>query len=168
MKITFTRSAIVGLTLCGAVVSSPLMDRSEAKPSRSAPKIIWQSSFEKALAAAKRTGKPIMVDFYADWCGPCKMLDRDVWTKAPVIRESRNWINVKVDGDKRTDLMRRYKIDGFPTIAFLKPNGNVSKFHQLSAPPSLHSKPKQLIEHFVRDMTNSMRTQRLKAVSRRV
>lgn len=98
-------------------------ERVEAK---AAAGIAWQPSMQAALKESKRTGKPIMVDFFATWCGPCKMLDRDTFSNARVIRESRRWIAVKVDIDKEPKLAEKYNVSVIPTIAFLRPNGTLA------------------------------------------
>ena len=163
-SIKLAGTVLLGATALGIAFNEPNIKPAQAK---TGAKIVWQPSFEKALATAKRTGRPIMVDFYAEWCGPCKMLDREVWPQASVVQESRNWIAVKVDGDKRPDLLKRYAISGFPTIAFLKPDGNISKTQVgIMIPPNLQSKPKQRGEFMGRAMAKTMRSERLKAVVR--
>lgn len=65
----------------------------------------------------------VIVDFYANWCGPCKML-------APILEDlasSRSTVKVvKVDVDKHNDLARKYGIMSIPTIMYFK-NGNLEK-----------------------------------------
>lgn len=66
--------------------------------------------------------KPVLVDFYADWCGPCKMM-------APVIREfSRDMGDkvrvLKVDVDRNPAAARAYNIQGVPTMILFR-NGQV-------------------------------------------
>lgn len=71
----------------------------------------WQ---EKVLDASK----PVLVDFYAEWCGPCKAM-------APIIEEiaseKAGEVDVyKVDIDEDLDIARRYKIMSVPTFAVFK------------------------------------------------
>ena len=64
----------------------------------------------------------VLVDFYADWCGPCKMF-------GPVFEEVSNESNinfVKVDVDKENDIARRYGVMTIPTVILFK-NGEEVK-----------------------------------------
>jgi len=90
-----------------------------------AQSIHWVKSMDAALKEAGATKKPIMVDFYATWCGPCKVLDEDIYTDDAVIEQSRKWVSVKIDVEKNQELASKYNVTGLPTIAFLKPDGTV-------------------------------------------
>lgn len=67
----------------------------------------------------------MMVDFYAEWCGPCKMLDSTTWPDAKVARAAAGFITVKVDTDKEQELSQRYQITGLPTVMFFNARGQV-------------------------------------------
>ena len=83
-----------------------------------AKEIKWGHDFTKASKEAGKAGKPIMVDFYTDWCGWCKRLDRDTYSDSRVVDESAKFVCVKVNGDKYRNIVRKYRIDGYPTIIF--------------------------------------------------
>lgn len=85
--------------------------------------INWQGSFEEAMAKSRAEGKPVMVDFYTDWCGACKFLDKTIYTDQAVIGETANWISVKVNAEKRPDVAQSYGVTSYPTIAFLQSDG---------------------------------------------
>lgn len=75
----------------------------------------WQT-FEEGLASAPRTNRPILLDFWADWCAPCKVMDADVYTKDEVVRAAEPFVTVRVDYDRKPALARRYGVSDIPTI----------------------------------------------------
>ena len=85
--------------------------------------IQWEENFEAAMQRARAEGKPILIDFYADWCGPCKMMDAQTYPDRDVIAQSQNWVTVKVNGEKRPDVMQAYGVSGYPTILFAQGSG---------------------------------------------
>jgi thioredoxin-like negative regulator of GroEL len=87
-------------------------------------KINWQSNWDAAFRQAKAQQKPVMVDFYATWCGPCHFLADSVYTAPVVIEASRNFVSVKVDVDQHADLAQKYQVSSMPTIAFFDAQGN--------------------------------------------
>lgn len=94
-----------------------------AKPAR-AESIRWSSSFEAALREAKATKRPLMVDFYTDWCGWCKKLDADTYPDARVVAQSRNFVSVKVNAEREgVQLARQYGVHSYPNIVFMNENG---------------------------------------------
>jgi thioredoxin len=85
--------------------------------------ISWKTSLPDALAAAEAAGKPVVVDVWAEWCGPCHMLADESFPSAPVQALKDNFIWAKVDFDKHDDVAARYKVSSLPTILILKSNG---------------------------------------------
>jgi thiol:disulfide interchange protein len=85
--------------------------------------IAWLTDLDAALAKSKETGRPVMVDFFATWCPPCKMLDAQTYSDSRVIEASKNWIMVRIDVDKNKALARQYQISSIPTIVLLQPDG---------------------------------------------
>jgi thioredoxin-related protein len=65
----------------------------------SAQEIKWMT-IDEALAAQKKVGKPIFMDVYTDWCGPCKMLDRNTFSNPEFAKYiADNYYAVKFNGE---------------------------------------------------------------------
>lgn len=92
-----------------------------------------EAGFDKAL----QSGKLMMVDFWATWCGPCKMV-------APVIEqlardyEGKDIIIGKVDVDDETALAQRYGVMSIPTVIFFR-NGKEIERKVGAMPPAAYS-----------------------------
>ena len=81
-------------------------------------------SFEAASKQAAQTGKIVLVDFYTTWCGPCKMLDKTTWTDAAVIQLlDQKTVALRIDAEKEVALSKRYKIEAYPSVLLIKPDG---------------------------------------------
>ncbi len=93
-----------------------------------ADQIKWSNFSPEHLKLAEEAGKPVMIDFYADWCIPCKELDKFTFSQPEVVALSRQFVMVKVDltktGDPFTrEIKNQYQIKGVPTLVFLSPAG---------------------------------------------
>lgn len=89
--------------------------------------IDWQADFDKAINEASAKSMPVMIDFYAGWCGWCKKMDKDTYANKEVDALSKRFICVKVDGDKSPALKEKYGIKGYPATVFLDSGGNIIK-----------------------------------------
>ena len=88
--------------------------------------IHWLDWNEEAFDRATRESKPILLDISAVWCHWCHRLDQDTYS-VPDIAEyiDTNFVPIRVDTDKRPDINRRYNLGGWPTTAFLAPDGRL-------------------------------------------
>jgi len=89
--------------------------------------ILWVYQFSEGLKKAQELHKPILVDFYANWCPPCKELDRNTFSTAEFKKKAEDFVLIKVDCSSddanckaATD---RYNVVGWPTVLFLKSDG---------------------------------------------
>ncbi|MDR2130816.1 MAG: thioredoxin family protein [Odoribacteraceae bacterium] len=81
----------------------------------------WAAMLQKARAE----GKKIFMDCYTEWCGPCKLLDKNVFSRADVgDRFNELFVNVKYDMEKGegTRLQKQYGITAYPTLLFIDPS----------------------------------------------
>ena len=67
-----------------------------------------------------------MIDFFATWCPPCKMLDKETYTDPAVIEETKKWIMVRIDVDRNRSLAQQYRISSIPTLVVVEPDGKES------------------------------------------
>ena len=93
------------------------------------PGITWQSYSDDLLENARRNGKPVIVDFYADWCSPCVKLENETFHQSDIVARARkDFIMVKVDLTRaenalNEELLKRYNVKGVPTVVFIGPDG---------------------------------------------
>jgi thioredoxin:protein disulfide reductase len=95
-----------------------------ARTPRGAAEISWQPYDEAAVERAMAAGRPVVLDFFATWCVPCKELDEKTFSDPAVEAQLSGFARFKVDltaGDPATDrLRRRYDVAGVPTVAFFR------------------------------------------------
>lgn len=92
-----------------------------------APRVPWltDQSWPALVERARSTGSPILIDFTATWCGPCKLLDVMVFTEKTVINELADVITLKIDIDRpgADALPRRFGIEVVPTMIWCDSTG---------------------------------------------
>ena len=85
--------------------------------------VSWHESFEAAVRAAVKSKKPVLVDFYTEWCGYCGQMDDEVFPQPEIVKLSTKFECVKVDAEKRKDLKDKYGVSGFPSYVFVDSKG---------------------------------------------
>jgi thiol-disulfide isomerase/thioredoxin len=88
--------------------------------------IRWEHRFDHAVKRARAESKPIMIDFWADWCSWCHRLDETTYVDPVVVRLSEDFVAVKVDTEgarKNQEIALRYNVATLPTITFITPGG---------------------------------------------
>jgi thiol:disulfide interchange protein len=116
---------IIGFALLLAIVAA-LAPAAETIP--------WIYDIDSGLAAAKRENKPLMIDFTAGWCPPCKEMERLTFGNVSVILRAKSFIPVRIDIDKQRQVAAKYKAlarayggVGVPNMLFLKSDGTTIK-----------------------------------------
>ncbi len=94
--------------------------------------ISWQKFDNKILTSEIGNKRGVIIDFYADWCIPCKELDAATFSNQKVIDEAKNFHTLKADMTKSLSpdveaLKEKYKIIGVPTVLILDSKGNEAK-----------------------------------------
>jgi thiol-disulfide isomerase/thioredoxin len=98
--------------------------RAERTRPRATTPVRWGHDLNAALAQAQATGRKVLIDFEATWCGPCKTMDEWIWTDAEVATlVSERFVGVKLDGDIEKALVSRFSVGGYPTMIVLDAAG---------------------------------------------
>lgn len=128
---TFQRVAWVwGLVVLVATSALAEGDKKPTKATAAEGIEFTEAAWAAVVKKAKAEKKIIFLDAYASWCGPCKLLQKNVFTR-PDVGElfNKNFVNVKVDMEKGEgpQLSRMFPLEAYPTLFFIDPNGKVLK-----------------------------------------
>jgi thioredoxin-like negative regulator of GroEL len=81
--------------------------------------IQWYKDLRQAISAARQSNKPIMIEFWADWCAPCKVMETEVYTDPRVASGLiQKMVSVRIHFDLQQDLVRQYNVEAIPNIVF--------------------------------------------------
>ncbi|MAT56287.1 MAG: hypothetical protein CMN32_17590 [Saprospirales bacterium] len=97
-------------------------------PAQRSIQFLEQPEWEEVIKEAQRTHKVIFFDAYTTWCGPCKRMEKEVFSRqAEADFFNRNFLNVKYDMERGQgrELRKRFGVKVFPTYLFIDVNGNV-------------------------------------------
>jgi thioredoxin-related protein len=121
------------------------------------PGVSWRN-WDRGLEEARSSGRPVLVDIYTQWCGWCRRMEADVYTR-PEVRDylSRKFVTVKIDAEApdparyegraftSRSLAARFGVNGYPTTIFLSPDGD----HPVSVPGYVDADRFLILLHYV-------------------
>ncbi|NDE02193.1 MAG: protein-disulfide reductase DsbD [Gammaproteobacteria bacterium] len=126
---------LAGVALGGRSLLAPIPQWQAEVRSLEFRKIKTVADLDREVAAAAAAGKPVMLDFYADWCVSCKEMERYTFTDAAVQQALANAVLLKADVTANDEddqaLLQRFGIFGPPTIAFWKADGSEQKNYRV-------------------------------------
>jgi thiol:disulfide interchange protein DsbD len=96
----------------------------------------WRNDLEAGLAEAKADGKPVMIDFTAEWCAACHEIEKVTFNDARVSKVLAGFVIIQLDMTENTDedeaIMQRYGVTGLPAVIVFdakgKEVGRINKF----------------------------------------
>jgi thiol:disulfide interchange protein DsbD len=90
--------------------------------------IRWISDIDSGLARARDLKKPVIMDFYADWCLACKELDKTTFSDPAIRNELAHFVCIRqdltIETDKTKRIAREYSLRGIPVLEFYGSSGN--------------------------------------------
>jgi thiol:disulfide interchange protein DsbD len=97
---------------------------------RATSALSWLHDEGQAVALARAEHRPLLVDFWAEWCVACKELDKHVWSDPRVRAKAARFVALKLDGTSDSPafqaLAAKYGVLGLPTVLFVDPQGRES------------------------------------------
>lgn len=91
--------------------------------------IEWQHDFETARRMARQSGRILLVNIHASWCGPCRKMQATTLQDPRVTKLVSDYcVAVDIDADENPELVRQFGVTGLPTQIFLSPTGQRAGF----------------------------------------
>ncbi len=91
--------------------------------------VIWSEDDEKILATALKEGRPVIIDFGADWCTACHEMEKDTFGDPRFWKAASRFLALRIDGSdvaapKFTSYSEKYEVQGLPAVVILDSKGN--------------------------------------------
>lgn len=133
--------ALAALFAVMAVLGSGVTDAAGLRSLAPAPtetvnadsKDSWIRNYDEGMKLARSGKKPVIIDFYADWCLPCKQIESEIFKNPEFIKAAERFIKIKLDctdssGEGASIKNRKYKSPYMPYIIFYDGAGNKTEF----------------------------------------
>jgi len=82
---------------------------------------------DETLAQAQKERKPVVLDFFAEWCAPCQRMEKTTFIDERVKALLGRCVFLRIDTDEQPEISRRMNVEGLPDIRFVTPDGKVVK-----------------------------------------
>lgn len=125
---------LVGTLVKDGFILPPVEMAAAAAPGAAAVQnkgaIPWLRTEAEGIEMAKKTGKPMMIDFTAEWCAACHEMEKYTYTDPRVVAEAERFIPVMLDCTEKSDpvilaIQKKYGVTGLPTVVFVTPDGRM-------------------------------------------
>jgi thiol:disulfide interchange protein DsbD len=116
-----TGAGLAGVVMATYLVSSLIIQ---------GPGVKWDSYSDQLLSEAVKSRKPVIIDFSAAWCAPCRELDEVTFRDREVVKQAaQDFVMIKVDLTRRGNiasnrLLQKFEVKGVPTVVLLDREGN--------------------------------------------
>ena len=132
----YTKYLLSSLIFLGAILFikphiGPLVSSLTSKKTHKKDLGAWVAFSEKTYKDTLKQNKPMIIDFYADWCSSCKTLDEKIFKQDFFIESSKGIMLLKFDAtqptSKESEILANFEIYGMPTVLFIDDKGAVHK-----------------------------------------
>lgn len=134
MQLVMTSKKYLLLVVLGMAILAGFFISNQSKLTAQTGEIQWLYNIDSALVVAKEQNKPVMIDFMAVWCPPCKAMEDTTFSNTEVISKSAGFITVRIDVDQQAEIANKYNGNarkyggvGIPNILFLTPDNQPLK-----------------------------------------
>lgn len=114
-------------------------------PQTTWPQINWRAWGRDAFIEAQKADKPILLSLTSSWCHWCREMETSTYLAPEIVeRIARDYVAIKVDGDRRPDVNSRYNMGGLPSTVFLTPTGDTLTGATFIAAPEMRNVLQQI------------------------
>jgi thiol:disulfide interchange protein DsbD len=100
-----------------------------ATPHGAKPELKFQPFDQATLQAARAEGRPVVLDFSADWCVPCREMEHTTFADPEVVRQAKGFVrmraNLTAENAQTKAITSEFKIEGVPTTVFIDSAGKI-------------------------------------------